>query len=176
MEFTDVINKRRSTRKYRDKEISKEIIKKIINAARLAPSGMNSQPWRFVVIQNKGSLKKIAEMYAYGRKKLKIYAQDTSFVENVALILVCSTTEFPWAKSDCYLAIENLVLAATNEGLGSLFLGAFMVPENIQKLKEMCNIPDNLEIVMPIAIGYADEEPKMPVKKELKDILFYEKI
>ncbi len=172
MEFIEVIKKRRSTRKYKAKEVKNELIEKIIDAARLAPTGMNSQPWKFVVVRDKKNLKKISQLYTSAREKLKIYPQDTSFVENIALIVVCSSKEFTWARSDCFLAIENLILAATNEALGSLCLGALMAEQ--EELRKMLKIPDNYEIILPVVVGYPDEQPKMPQKKELKDILSYE--
>ncbi|MFH2028599.1 MAG: nitroreductase family protein [Nanoarchaeota archaeon] len=174
MEFMDVIKKRRSIRKFKDKKISNELIEKMIDAARWAPSGMNAQPWQFIAIKDKDNLKQVREMYTYGREYLKIYAQDTSFVENGIIILVLASKATPWAKSDCYLAIQNILLAATDLGLGSLLMGAMMVPENLSKLMAMCKIDPNYEVLMPIAIGYADEDPKTPEKKAVRDILHYE--
>ncbi|MBU0615044.1 MAG: nitroreductase family protein [Nanoarchaeota archaeon] len=174
METSEAIKKRRSIRKYQDKPISKDIIEKLIDAARFAPSGMNSQPWHFIAIQDKTKLKQIAEMYAKARDKLKIYPQDTSFLEKTNIILVLSE-KTPWAKVDCSFAIQNILLAATDIGLGSLCLGALMLPENIETLRTMCNIPDNLEIVMPIVIGFPDETPEPKPRKEVKEILDYNK-
>ena len=172
MEFTEVVKRRRSIRKYKNKEVSNELIEEIIDAARLAPSGMNCQPWKFIAVRDKEKLKKINYLYKSAREKLKIYAQDTSFVENITLIIVCSSKEFPWAKNDCFLAIENMILAATNLKLGSLCLGALMVEQ--EELGKMLKIPASYEIIMPIAIGYPDEQPKMPEKKDVKDIVSYE--
>lgn len=175
MELMDAIKKRRSIRKFQDKEVSDEIIEKIIGAARWAPSGMNIQPWSFITIKDKEKLKKIRQLYQEGREKLKIYAQDTSFVENTSIILVCSDKTTAWAKSNCHYAIQNILLAATDLGLGSLCLGALMIPENIEKLRQMCSIPENIELVMPLAIGYADEAPEPTERKDIKEILHYEK-
>jgi nitroreductase len=173
MELSDAINKRRSVRKYKDKEVSNDIIEKLIDAARMAPSGMNIQPWKFVVVKDKEKLKKIRELYTNGREKLKIYEQDTSFVENATVIIVCNDKKFDWAKQACHYAIQNIMLEAVELGLGSLCLGALMVPEGISGLKELCSIPDDYEIILPIAVGYPDETPEVPEKKDIKDILSY---
>jgi len=174
MEFDEVIKKRRSVRSYEDKEVSDEIIEKLIDAARLAPSGMNSQPWRFLVIKDKEKLKKVREIYTKAREKLGIYPQDTSFVEKITLILVLADKEFQWAKNDCYFAMENLMLKAADLELGSLCLGALMV--SADELVKMFNVPNNLDLVIPRVVGYPKGKVEMPDKKEVKDILFYEKI
>lgn len=172
MEFDDVIKKRRSIRSYKDQEVSSELIEKLVDAARLAPTGMNCQPWKFIVIKDKEKLKEIKKLYEDARIELKIYPQDVSFIEKTCIILVCSSKEFPWAKNDCFLAIENLILAATNLKLGSLCLGALMI--KAKELAEMINMPESHELVLPIAIGYPGKEEKMPDKKEIKDLLSYE--
>ena len=172
MEFEEVIKNRRSIRKYKAQEIPNRVIEKLIDAARLAPTGMNAQPWKFIAVKDKVKLKKIRELYTTGREKLKIYAQDTSFIENTAIIFVLSSKEFPWAKNDCFLAIENVILAATNNQLGSLCLGALMIEE--PELRILLKIPENYDLVMPIAIGYPDETPEVPEKKDVNDLLSYE--
>jgi len=174
MEFDEVIKKRRAVRKYEDKEVSNEVIEKLIDAARLAPSGMNSQPWRFLVVKDKDKLKKIRKLYTDSRKKLGVYAQDTSFIENIAMIIVLFDKKNKYGKNDCLLAIENILLAATDLRLGSLCLGAMMTEEGVGGLRDVGKIPDDLEIVLPVVVGYADEEVKMPDKKDVKDLLFYD--
>jgi len=88
------------------------------------------------------------------------------------LVLVLADKEFTWAKNDCYFAMENLMLAAADLGLGSLCLGALMVSSD--ELIELFKIPSNLELILPIVVGYPDGKVEMPEKKEVKDILFYE--
>ena len=170
----DAIKKRRSVRKFKPKEVTNELIEKLIDAARWAPSGMNSQPWQFIVIKDKEKLRKIAKMYKKAREKLKVYPQDTSFIEHTTLILICTGKEMKWGKTDCYLAIQNILLAATDLSLGSLCIGALIATGNINELKEMCSIPANVDIVLPVAIGYADETPEHKPRKNIKEILHYE--
>jgi nitroreductase len=174
MELTEAIKTRRSIRKYQDKEISNELIEKIIDNAHWAPSGMNIQPWQFVVIKDKEKLKTISKMYADARDRMGIYKQDTSFIEYINLILVLSSKEQPWAINNCHYAIQNILLSAKSESLGSLCLGALMQPEDVTKLKQMCKVPENLELIMPVVIGYPDEQPEPTKRKSVSNILHYD--
>ncbi len=176
MDFFEAVEKRKSVRKFKAKNVPIEDLKKMIDCARIAPSALNTQPWNFVVIQNSEKKKKTRELYEGGRLKLGLYKQDTSFIENVSLVLVCSKPLNAWHVFSTALAIENLVLAATAMGYGSLIMtSAVSTDEQKSFFRKECNVPKELELLALIAIGFSDEVPIPKEKKKLEDILHLEK-
>ena len=167
--FFDIVKKRRSVRKFKDKAVPASSINKILDAARWAPSGLNLQPWRFIVVKNKKIKKQVTAIYASARKKLGLYKQDTSFVENPTLIFVLSDKKIPYATPSVFLAIENMVLAATALDLGSVVMTAICAEEN--KLRKLLKVPNKYKIEALVPIGYAAEKPKPKPRKSLKEII-----
>ena len=147
---------RTSVRKYTDEKVSPEQIELLLKAAMAAPSARNVQPWEFLVVQEKSTLIKMAEFIAAGQM-LKGAA---------AAIVVCADTakEFETLKGknywiqDCSAATQNIMLEATELGLGSVWLGTFPKEEVIIPLKELFNLPENIMPVTVISIGYPDGE------------------
>ena len=157
MEFDKVIEKRKAIRKFKDKSIELEKIREILKSARLAPSGLNKQPWEFIVVTDKGKIKKLREIYDDVRKNLDLYKQNTSFIENTIPIIVCTTGD----KISTSLAVENMLLKATDLGLGSLPATCFMGTDDAKnKIRDLLNIPDLVEPMIAVLIGYADESPQ----------------
>jgi nitroreductase len=169
MEVIDAIKKRRSIRKFKDKTVSKDLIKELLEAARLAPSAYNSQPWKFVIIDDK---KIIGEL-----KKESVFIQD--HVYNAPLIIVCcgDISCYPERSKDSFelkdllnidvsIAAENLVLRATELGLGTCYVGLV----NREKIKKIMKIPENYIIPYVITVGYADENPSATSRKSLNEI------
>jgi len=169
MEVKEAIRKRRSVRKYKDKLVTDEIIDELIEAARLAPSGNNVQPWRFYVVRNK-------ELFL----KNRVFRQD--FVYRAPMILVCCSDPDGFTKvlkdfdeknnvirawRDLSIACENLVLRATELGLGTCYVGWI----KRDKIKKILNIPERYVLAYVIAIGYPDEEPKQVEKKGKEEIV-----
>jgi nitroreductase len=171
----DNIYGRRSVRNYSDKEVPDEIIKEIIRAGTYAPTAMNQQPWRFVVVKNK----KLIEEYDERAKKLFVAAfKDTmipamaAYVRNLSkpeirlfygapvLILVFATPDVV-NDHDCALAAENMMLAAQSLGIGSCWIGlALHLGWDAEFLKEL-GVPEGHKLVAPIIFGY-------PAKGDLK--------
>lgn len=171
-DFFDVLRERRSIRKFKDKEVPIEIINKIVDSARYAPSGMNKQPWEFIVIIDKDKKKQIREIYENARKEQGLYEQDCSFVEKATIIIVCNNTSLTNNLISTSLAIENMLLASTALNLGSIIMTAPLSrTKDIFKIRALCKIPLNLELAAIVLIGYADEKPVMKERKSLKDIL-----
>ena len=145
---------RRSIRKYTDKPVSKETEKALLEAAMAAPSACAKDPWRFVVIRNKGMLKKIAEGLPNGK-----ILGDASLG-----ILVCGdinkahSEELSYLLQDCSAAIENILLAASALGLGACWLGVHPREERGDLIKKLLGLPGNILPVSIISIGYPAEE------------------
>lgn len=151
MEALEAILTRRSIRKYENKPVPPETIDKLLEAAMVAPSSMNLQPWRFVVISDRAILDKIPEIHPHA-KMLK---------EAPLAILVCADTnaqdmEGYWVQ-DCSAATQNILLAAHALGLGAVWLGIFPRTERMEGIIGLTGLPDDIKPVTLISIGYPGE-------------------
>jgi nitroreductase len=145
MDVFEAIQERRSIRTFTDKPVEREKIEKILEAGRLAPSARNSEPWHFIVVTNVEKRKTLSK---------GLYAK---FVSQAPLVIVAcgdKKASSDWYAVDVSLAVENMILAAINEGLGTCCVGSF----NEKDVMELLKIPDNYEIIVMLAIGYAGEK------------------
>lgn len=149
------IFKRTSVRKYTEQPVAKEQIEMLLKAGMAAPSAKNVQPWEFVVIQKKESLLKIMEFHPY-----------SSMLENTPLaIVVCGNKakiaiegiDDLWVQ-DCAAATQNILLEATELGLGGVWLGVYPKKEVINGLAELLILPDNIIPFSLLSIGYPEGE------------------
>lgn len=157
------IYKRRSIRKYTDKEISDEDMKKILKAGMNAPSAHNLKPYDLIVVKNKETLRKLAEVGQYSKM----------LNEANAAIIICSTAndnETPYWEADCGAVTENILLEATSLGIGTCWIGGYLNIEKTAKEKEILEIPDNYQLFCIIAMGYPAEE------KRINDHYYEEKV
>jgi len=160
MSLLQVIFERRSIRRYRGKSIPAEVLRNILEAGRLAPSADNAQPWHFVVVTER----KIKERLSTGRWN--------RFIKNSAVTIVgCGYADNEWSTIDVTIALENMVIAAEAQGIGSCWVGDFEEEE----VKELLDIPDNLKVVALVSFGYPAVKPKPPKKKNLETIVHYNK-
>jgi nitroreductase len=160
LKFEEVLEKRRSIRKYKDAPVPKEKILKMLEAARIAPSASNRQPWHFIVVENKETIKKLAKAEWAAEAPLMIVG------------LADQAASPNWCSNDLGIAFEHLVLAATNLGLGACWMGQTGREELI---KGLLGIPDNFKVVAVIPIGVPDETPKPKERKSLDAIVSWEK-
>lgn len=175
------IKTRRSVREYLDTPLSEETITQIIDAGRYAPTGLNLQPWRFVVVQNKEMLKKLS-VYAQpilvknleGRndagavnflKRLKNKNFNLLYDAPV-LILVIGSKNNALTDYDCSMCAGNMMLAAHSLGLGSCWIGGASVIQQSEELMSELKIPQNYKIVAPLIFGYPRTMPPTPEKRE----------
>ncbi|MEM5782579.1 MAG: nitroreductase family protein [Candidatus Aenigmatarchaeota archaeon] len=158
MEVYEAILKRRSIRKFKDKEIPVEIIDKLIDALIWAPSAGNLQARLFYFVFNKDI-----------KEKLQKASFNQKFISEAPLVIVCcgdrkisenygERGERLYVYCDVSASIENLMLLATSYGLGTCWVGAF--DEN--KVKEILNLNNNLIPIAIIPVGYPNEDPKPP--------------
>lgn len=177
MNTETAIKDRRSIRKYQDKEIPEDLVKDILNAARLAPSAYNAQPSRFVVIQDKKTKETL--------KKSNIFKQP--FVYSSPVIIVCLGDPEVYPKErleptysnpkeiagdigavrDVAISTQNLVLRATELGLGTCYIGLV----DRDKVKDILDIPKNYVLPFAITVGYPDEQPEASARKNLDEII-----
>lgn len=170
MEFYEVITKRKSVRKYKSDPIPDDVLNKILEAGRIAPSAKNIQPWRFIVIRDKETKKRIAEA---SRGQLWIADADV-------IVVGCILNDIAWGRMGGYMssgqvdvaiALEHMILAAAAEGLGTCWIGAFVEKD----VKEILEVPDNVTVIALTPIGYPAEEPKDRGRKSMKEIVSYDK-
>ncbi len=178
MTVFEAIMKRRSVRKFKPDELPDEVVNKMLEAARFAPSWANTQCWRFVIVKQKETREKLCE--AFPPKN-----PGFSTLMNAPLLVVAFAEKFKsgfykgeavtnkgeyWYMFDVALALQNMVLTAWENGIGSVYLGLF----DAQKVASALNIPVDYEVVAIVPFGYPDEEPKCPPRKSLEEIVFYE--
>ncbi len=159
MSFLDAIYSRRSIRKYENKDIPQEILQQILEAGRCAPSAVNRQPFRFVVVNDREIMKDfcdnlIARFVKYAPAAIAGCADIKSLLTG------------NWAVVDTTIAMQNMVIAASALGIGSCWIGAC----NEEKVKKALKIPDKWKFVALITLGYPAEQPKPKKKKPIKDL------
>ncbi len=174
----DVIKGRRSVRRYLDKDIPDDLLDEVLESVRWAPSWANAQPWEIVVIKDK-ALKESIQSTVNPRNPSSL-----ALVNAPVLLVVCGQlkksgyyndtypTKFgDWFLHDLGLATQNLCLAAHNIGLGTVIVGLF----DHDRVGELINLPDNHEVLTLIPLGYPDQEPKPPKRREQSEYVHLEK-
>ena len=164
MELMDVIKKRRSVRKYKPDPVPDEDIKYILEAARLAPSWANTQCWHFIVVTDEQKRQEIAKDSMPWCGKAPV------------VIAACADPEKPGYKGDIpnYLidigiAVEHLILAATERGLGTCWIGGL----HEDPIKKVLRVPDNIRVPAMVTVGYPNHEPKDMGRKNPEEIVSY---
>ncbi len=169
MEVMEAIRKRCSVRSYLDKPIEEEKLNLVLEAARLAPSAGNRQESRFVVVRDKEKRQRLAEA-----------ASGQSFVGQAPVVIACCAVDadhkMPCGQFsypiDVAIAMDHLTLKATEEGLGTCWIGAFY---EIQ-VKEILEIPEDVRVVELLTLGYPQSEiGGEKIRKGLDEIVKYEK-
>lgn len=172
MDIYECIRNRRSIRRYTEKPVPDEMLRRVLNAGRLAPSAVNLQPWRFIVVRS-GEMRRALVDCTRGGKHLHLGMGP------VALVACgnerdCYQHQGNFLKTfaiDAAIALEHIMLAAAAEGLGTCWIGAF----DETAVKDLLNIPDPWRVVAMTPLGYPDESPGFKGRKPLADIVCYEK-
>ena len=172
MEFYDVIKTRRSVRSYKPDPIPEEVLNRVLDAARIAPSGSNRQPWKFIVVKDEET-----------KKKLIPACHNQSWIAEAPVIIVACAQELGYNRGgymgslsmvmDVTIAMTHLILAARAEGLGTCWIGAF----NNDELKKVLDIPPEYNVVAITPLGYPKGEAftSSMSRKSLEEIVCYEK-
>jgi nitroreductase len=170
MSILDVIRARRSVRAYQNKPIPEDVFLRVMEAARLAPSGKNTQPWKFILVKDQARKRELAEA-----------SRGQLFMAEAPLIIVaCGYPERSYQKQGNYMqswpidvtiAIDHLMLQAQAEGLGTCWIGAF--DENT--VKQILGVPPGVKVLALTPLGYPAESPRDRGRKNLEAIVSYEK-
>jgi nitroreductase len=183
MDVIEAIKTRRSIRKFSDRPVEPEKLRTVLEAAQMAPSWANMQCWRFVVVQDREVRARISELsYVaeyFAARGYKSNPAQKALSEAPVVIVACAEPELSgdlrgqqYYLTDVGIAMENLMLAAHAEGLGSVFVGVF----NENELCDLLQIPPAVRIVGLFPMGYPLSEPKAgPPRKPLEEIVFHEK-
>jgi len=147
----NAIFNRRSIRKYINKDISEDIINKIIKAGMAAPSAGNEQPWHFILINDKNILNEIPKFHPYSQM-----LKEVSCAIVVCGDLSLEKYEGFWVQ-DCSAATQNMLLMAQELGLGSVWLGVYPLEDRTKALKELMSLPENVIPLSILPIGYPAE-------------------
>ncbi|HCT30589.1 MAG TPA: nitroreductase [Bacteroidales bacterium] len=169
--FIELAKKRFSCRMYKNQEVPKELIEKVMEAARVAPSAVNNQPWIFIALAEESLRKRIASCYA------------RNWLETAPLIIVaCGDHNRTWRRADgkdhcdidVAIAIDHITLAATENGLATCWVCKF----DAMKCSQLLDLPSNITPIALIPIGFPAETPKEnrhdEKRKPLNEILFWD--
>ncbi len=165
MDILDIIKSRRSIRKFRPDPVPDELVEKLLEAGRWAPSGRNNQPWRFAVVRDRERIKEISRLTLY--RKIVIGAR-------VLIPVFIDTAAIYHREKDIQgigACLQNMLLEADSLGLGAVWLGEII--KSSEQIKQLLRLPDELELMAVIALGYPDEAPHATKRKALKELIVY---
>ena len=167
MELKEVIKNRKSILEYEDKAIPEDKLLRVLEAARLAPSGANRQAWKFVVVRD-----------IQRRQKLAQAAEGQTFVAQAPVVIAAVATlpepmmicGVPAYAVDLAIAVDHITLAAVDEGLGTCWIGAF----SQAAVRKILNVPTKYKIVALMPLGFPKEPGRPKARKSLEEIVCYE--
>ena len=184
METMEALKERRSVRKYKPDPVSDEALTTILEAARWAPSWANTQCWKFIVVRDPATKEKLARALRWTVPD-KENPATPAFSNAPVVVVACAQRGRAgfykgehltdkgdyWFMFDVALAMQNLALAAHSIGLGTVHVGLF----DAKEVAKLLNVPDDVAVVEMTPLGYPDEQPPAPRRKELAEIVFQEK-
>lgn len=154
MELSKVISSRRAIRKYKPDPIPEEKLQKLYQALQAAPTGNNQQPFKFIFVKD-----------AEKRRQIATQACHQEFLTQPPILMVASCEK--GYSFDVAIAVDHMILTATDEGLGTCWVGWF----ERDVVRKLLNIPANMEIPILVAIGYVDENPDARTRKPINELV-----
>lgn len=192
MEFKEVVVKRRSVRKFKKDAIAEESLRKVLEAGRWAPSAGNCQPWRFLVVTDPEIKAKIASnCTSFSKRHWKQFSParakylaarggswDKSYMRDIPILLTVfyglqQNISDEFVLGSVWMAVENILLAATDEGLGSCVYTVLNKNEE-SKLKRILNASQRDRIACMVQLGYPKTESVAPYRKQPSEIILHE--
>jgi nitroreductase len=168
MDFAELIQKRYSVRAYRPDSVEQDKLDQVLEAARLAPTAANRQPFQLIVIDTAG---REAELQ-------RIYGREW-FVQAPLVVCACGVMDQTWVRRDgksyndvdVAIVMDHLILAAANVGLGTCWIGAF----NADAAREILDLPEGVEPIAFTPLGYAADTPRPKKRKALTELVRYKR-
>jgi nitroreductase len=151
-----------AVRQYRDTPIPDDVVRQIVEAAHLTASGGNNQPWYFIVVQNKDTLRQLGQL-----------ARTGPYIPQAPMAVVVCVTNSPYAISDASRAIQSMMIAAWSQGVGSNWVGF----HNLEAVKPLLGMPNDVDVLAIVPFGY----PAQPAgagrknRKPLGEVVFRER-
>ncbi len=175
----EAIKSRRAVRSFEEKAVPESAIQLILEAATFAPTAINIQPWKFVIITKNSEMKKISDIAkplllkalpdvgdeAIMGLKQRLTTPQFNVFYNAPLLILIAGEKSTFAVNDCSMAAQNMMLAAHSIGMGSCWIGSAVVATNETKLKAELKIPEDHEVYAAIIFGYPKGTPKTPQKR-----------
>jgi len=168
MEYSDLIAARYSVRAYRPDPVEDEKLQAVLEAACIAPTAANRQPFQLIVMHTAGRQEEIGQIY-----------RRAWFVQAPMVIAVCAVSSQAWVREsdrfnarliDAAIVADHLILAATNLGLGTCWIAAF----NVEAARSVLCLPADVEPVIFIPLGYPADQPGPKIRKPLGELVRYE--
>lgn len=172
MDVSEAVRKRCSTRQFKDETIRDGELRKILEAARWAPSPLNTQPWKFIIIKNKETLKAISKFARYSE-----YLEAAPLA--IAVVVTPVSEKFSWVESigetrfSAAMAVQNMMLVAWELGIGSCW-----VSTERDEVRKILDIPKTHFLLTVVPLGYPEKMPpehQESFRKKLEDMIYYEK-
>jgi nitroreductase len=167
LDILNILENRRSIRRFTDDPVPEAVVNKILEAGRWAPSGLNNQPWRFAVVTDVSLIKEISTLtrYSWIVKKAKVLI--AVFLDNEASYHRIKDAQ---AVGAC---LQNMLLEIHSLDLGGVWLGEIIKSD--QEIRKILGLGDTLELMAVIAIGHPDEKPKKVKRKALQELMVFRK-
>jgi nitroreductase len=167
MEFSQLIQARYSVRAYKPDPVEDEKLAAVLEAARLAPTAANRQPFQIIVIHTEGKKEALQ----------RVYSRDW-FTQAPLMICACGVLRYSWVRADqrryldvdVAIVMDHLILEATNLGLGTCWIAAF----NAQAARDLLGLPEDIEPLIFTPLGYAADTLGVKERKALEDLVRYE--
>ena len=167
MSVYDTVRSRLTVREFTDAPVPDEVVQKLLRAAQWAPSSRNLQPWRFIVIRDADTLRRIADIASSGR-----------FIADAPMAIAIAMDNADRPDLDTGRALQQMELVGWEEGLGTCFVGLRVASQN-RRVKELLGIPDDMELVTVLPFGYRSNEARGNMgrknRKPLSEIAHSEK-
>lgn len=168
MNFSELVTKRYSVRAYKPDPVEEEKLQQVLEAARMAPTAVNLQPFQIIVIHTAGREAELS----------RIYGRDW-FTQAPLIICACGVPTRGWARGDgksytdvdVAIVVDHMTLAATDVGLGTCWIGAF----NPAAAREVLGLPDDVEPIAFMTLGYPADRLRTKKRKPLSELVRYER-
>ncbi len=163
MEIFEALRQRKSVREYSDRKVEKELVEKIIDAGHLAATARNEQPWEFLVTYDKTVMDKICGMCPNG-----------PFIKNASCLIAVFSKDTKYYIEDCSAATQNMLLAIEAMRLGGCWIAGDK-KDYADDIRKILGVPEGNKLVSMISVGYPKTAHKPKAKKNLKEVLHWER-
>jgi nitroreductase len=156
MDVSDAIRTLLAVRRYQDRPVPEPVIRRVLEAGRLTASGMNAQPWHFVVVQDRDTLRQLGALVPQDRdalRQLDTRLASGSWIAEAPLAIVVAVDRTPFAVSDASRAIQSMLLTAWSDGVGGNWSG-FGPLQGLEGIRDLLGIPAEVDVLAVLPLGY----------------------